>query len=233
MRILVTGANRGLGLELVRTWLASGHEVWGSARAAEPAALLALDPAGVIRLDLGDEASVVSGLRSLAEQVDSLDLLVNCAGIDARALGLADGPRGPFDVDADPFTEVIRINATGPMVVTREAVPLLRAGDDPMVLNVSSQLGSMQVAATKGRDTSYCVSKAALNMWSVKAAAALQPEGIAVIMLHPGWVSTDMGGPSAQLTPTESASAIVATVDALELSDSGRFINWDGSDHPW
>ena len=102
-----------------------------------------------------------------------------------------------------------------------------------MVLNVSSQLGSMQVAATKGRDTSYCVSKAALNMWSVKAAVALRDDRISMVMLHPGWVATDMGGPSAQLTPTESATSIVAVVDGLTFEDSGRFINWDGSEHPW
>ncbi len=232
MRILITGANRGLGLELAKTWVAAGHEVWGSARTADPAAFLAIEPAGAITLDLGDEASIVAGFDALTTQIDSLDLLVNCAGLDARAFGVED-PRGPFDVAAEHVNEVMRINATGPMLVTREALPLLRAATDAMVLNVSSQLGSMQVAASKGRDTSYCVSKAALNMWSVKAAAALQDERIAVVMLHPGWVSTDMGGSSADLTPTESATSIVAVVDQLTLDDSGRFINWDGSDHPW
>lgn len=232
MRILITGANRGLGLELARTWIAAGHEVWGSARTTEPADFLQLEPAGSIILDLGDEASIVAGLDALAAEVDSLDLLVNCAGIDARAFGVQD-PRGPFDVSAEHVNEVTRINATGPMLVTREALPLLRAGSEPLVLNVSSQLGSMQVAATKGRDTSYCVSKAALNMWSVKAAVALQEDRIAVVMLHPGWVSTDMGGPSAQLTPPESAAAIVETVAQLTFDDSGRFITWDGADHPW
>lgn len=238
MRVLVTGANRGLGLELAKTWIAAGHEVWGSARTADPAAFLALGPAGAITLDLGDEASIIAGFDALASQVDHLDLLVNCAGIDARAFGVED-PRGPFDVSAEYCNEVVRINATGPMLVTREALPLLRAGarseasSGPIVLNVSSQLGSMEVAATKGRDASYCVSKAALNMWSVKAAAALRPEGIAVVMLHPGWVSTDMGGSAADLTPAESATSIVASVGALTFDDTGRFINWDGSDHPW
>ncbi len=232
MRILVTGANRGLGLELVRQWLSGGHEVWGSARTAAPADLLALQPAGAIQLDLADESSIVAGIEALRSQIDGLDLLVNCAGVDARAFGVED-PRGPFDVDASVMNEVMRINATGPMLVTRESLPLLRSGTDPLVLNVSSQLGSMQVAATKGRDTVYCVSKAALNMWSVKAAAALEPEGIGLVMLHPGWVSTDMGGASAQLTPTESAASIVATVSSLTFEDSGRFITWDGADHPW
>lgn len=232
MRILVTGANRGLGLELSRIWIERGHQVWGSARTETPEALLSLNPAGSIAFDLGDEVSIVDGVASLAQQIDGLDLLVNCAGLDARAFGVED-PRGPFDVAAEHVNEVMRINATGPMLVTREALPLLRRGISPLVLNVSSQLGSMQVAATKGRDTSYCMSKAALNMWSVKAAATLEPEGIAVVMLHPGWVSTDMGGPSAQLTPVESATAIVDTVDRLGPDDAGRFITWDGTDHPW
>ncbi len=232
MRIFVTGANRGLGLELVRQWLAAGHQVWGSAREADPGDLLALRPAGAVQLDLGDEASIETGLAALGGQVDGLDLLVNCAGLDARAFGV-DDPRGPFDVDASVMNEVMRINATGPMLVTREALPLLRAGDDPLVLNISSQLGSMEVAATKGRDTVYCMSKAALNMWSVKAASALRPEGIGVVMLHPGWVSTDLGGASAALTPPESARAIVETVSSLTIQDSGRFITWDGADHPW
>ena len=119
------------------------------------------------------------------------------------------------------------------MVLTRELLPLLQRGTEPLVLNVSSQLGSMQVAASKGRDTVYCMSKAALNMLSVKSAAALRADGIAVVMLHPGWVQTDMGGSSAPLTIAESADSIVRTVDALTLADSGRFIQWDGSDHPW
>ena len=232
MRILITGANRGLGLELARHWIAGGHEVWGSARTSDPTAFLALEPAGSITLDLGDEASIVAGFDALGSHIDHLDLLVNCAGLDARAFGVED-PRGPFDVAAEHVNEVMRINATGPMLVTREALPLLRSSESAMVLNVSSQLGSMQVAATKGRDTSYCVSKAALNMWSVKAAVALRNEQIAVVMLHPGWVSTDMGGPSAELTPTESATAIVDSVSRLTFADTGRFIRWDGSDHPW
>ena len=91
----------------------------------------------------------------------------------------------------------------------------------------------MQVAARIGRDTAYCVSKAALNMLSVKAAAALRDERIGVVMLHPGWVQTDMGGPHASMTVEESSSAIVATIGALTLNDTGRFIRWDGQDHPW
>ena len=112
-------------------------------------------------------------------------------------------------------------------------LPLLRAGRDAMVINVSSQLGSMALAQTMGADTVYNVSKAALNMLSLKTATAVRDDGIGVVMIHPGWVRTDMGGPSAALTVDESANAIVDTIESLSIEDSGRFIRWDGTDHPW
>lgn len=233
-RVFITGANRGIGYELARRYIESGDRVWGAGRPGRTGRLRELQPAGVVEMDLEQESSVVAAMAELARGLDRLDLLINCAGVDARAFG--DDPaaaRGPFDLDAEVFTAVSRVNVTGPMVVTREAVDLLRRGPDALVLNVSSQLGSMEVGATMGRDTAYCVSKAALNMLSLKTADALRPDGVAVVMIHPGWVSTDMGGPSASLTPQQSAEAIQRTVDGLTLADSGRFIRWDGRDHPW
>ncbi len=228
-RVLVTGVNRGLGAALATRLHDAGHEVWGTTRSGSGDRALS----GHLQLDLADESSVYAAIRELEAHLDGLDLLVNCAAVDARAFGADDGRRGPFDLDADTFGRVLAVNVTGPMVVTRAALPLLRSGRDPMIVNISSQLGSLQVAADKGRDTAYCVSKAALNMLSVKSADELRSEGIGVVMIHPGWVQTDMGGPSATLTIDESASALVDTVDSLTLADSGRFIRWDGQDHPW
>ncbi len=232
-RTLITGANRGLGLVIARLLIEAGDELYGSAREHQPEALQALQPAGMLQIDLGDEATIVAALATLGQTIAGLDLLINCAGVDGRAVGMGEDSRRAFDFDADSFTEVLRLNATAPMVMMREALPLLRNGTNPLILNVSSQLGSMQVAAKQGRDTAYCVSKAALNMYTVKAAAQLQPEGIAAVMLHPGWVQTDMGGESAPMTVVESASAIVSTLSSLTMADTGRFIRWDGTDHPW
>ncbi len=203
--------------------------MWGTTRTGS----CDLDLAGCVRLDLADEPSIVVAAAALGDRLDGIDLLVNCAGVDSRAFGAPEDPRGPFDVPAEMWRAVFDVNVVGPMVVTRELLPLLRRGRDPLVVNISSQLGSMQVAAGKGRDTAYCVSKAALNMFSVKAAGELRSEGVGVVMLHPGWVQTDMGGTNAPLTIAESADAIVATVDGLTLADSGRFVRWDGTDHPW
>ena len=232
-RVLITGANRGIGLELARVFTAAGHRVWGSTRPGRSDQLMAVKPAGVIELDLLNEASIQQALADLAAQADGLDLLINCAGVDARAFGTGDRPRGPFDLDAATFTGVTAVNVTGPMVVTREALGLLQAGNQPVVVNVSSQLGSMDFASGAGNDTAYCVSKAGLNMLTVKSAAALRQDGICVISLHPGWVSTDMGGSAAPLTPAESAMAIAQTVSGLTMADSGRFVTWDGRDHAW
>ncbi len=232
-RVFVTGANRGLGNLLVRTLVERGDEVWGSAREADPRRLLALEPAGVVQMELGDEESIIAGAEALDARLDGLDVLINCAGVDARAFGANPDERGPFDLDAATVESVVRINVSAPMILMRELRPLLAAGIDPVVLNISSQLGSMDVAAELGNDTAYCISKAAFNMLSVKTAAALKPEGIAVVAMHPGWVATDMGGPSATLSPEESAASIVGTLDELSLSDTGTFMNWDGSPHPW
>ena len=169
----------------------------------------------------------------MTQSCPSLDILINSAGTDARAFGAGQNDRGPFDLDAETFNAVINVNVTGPMLVTRHFLPLLRQGEDPIILNVSSQLGSIQVGGRTGRDTSYCVSKAALNMYSLKAADALRSDGIAVVMLHPGWVQTDMGGENAAMTADESASAIANTVQSLTFQDTGRFIRWDCHDHPW
>lgn len=207
--------------------------MWGTTRGGSIDAGLGGSLAGCVALDLADESSIVAAATTLGIEVESLDLLVNCAGTDARAFGVSEAERGPFDFDATTFEAVMSVNVTGPMLVTRHMLPLLRRGGDPMIVNVSSQLGSMQVAAKKGRDTAYCVSKAALNMLSVKSAAALRPNGIGVVMLHPGWVQTDMGGESAPMTIEESSCAIVATIGALTFADTGRFIRWDGHDHPW
>ena len=230
--MLITGGNSGLGHELVRLFIANGDEVYGTARSGRQESLSELKPAGLLTLDYAEPPSIVSAVDQLSGMVDGLEMVINCAGIDARALG-KDDPRGPFNVDAEIYSELVRINVGGPMELTRSALPLLRNGTNPWIINISSQLGSMEVAATIGRDSPYCVSKAALNMLSVKASTALRPEGIGVLMLHPGWVRTGMGGPDATMEVSESASAIVSTLGKLTFDHTGRFVNWDGTEHPW
>lgn len=228
-RIVITGVNRGLGRALAEAFVERGHRVWGTSRNGEA-------PPGLVsclELDQHDEASVVAAAARLRDETDAIDLLINSAGTDARSFIDDDAPRGAFDLGAEPFNAVLAVNVTGPMLVSRNLLPTLRRGTAPMIVNISSQLGSMQVGARLGKDIAYSVSKAALNMFSVRAAAELRDEGIGVVMVHPGWVATDMGGPAAAMSVEEASSALAATIDALTIDDSGRFVRWDGYDHPW
>ncbi|MEM7272119.1 MAG: SDR family NAD(P)-dependent oxidoreductase [Actinomycetota bacterium] len=228
-RVVVTGAGRGLGRALATGFIEGGAAVWGTSRGDQPLP----GAAGHLRLDLQDEASIKAAADAFRAETDGLDLLVNCAGTDARAFGADENTRGPFDIDPEVFGAVLQVNTTGPMLTTRAFVDLLRAGQGPMIVNVTSQLGSLQVASRKGRDIAYGASKAALNLVSVRTATALADDGIGVVMLHPGWINTDMGGPSAEFDLPAIARTIVTTIEALTLEDSGRFIRWDGYDHPW
>ena len=100
-------------------------------------------------------------------------------------------------------------------------------------MNLSSQLGSLSYGADHGSDVGYNASKAALNAVTVRTASVLKPRGITVVAMHPGWVRTDMGGSSAQLSGEEAAAAIVDTIGRLTIAETGSFLRWDGSEHPW
>ena len=127
----------------------------------------------------------------------------------------------------------MRVNALGPLLVTRAVVERLRAAPAARIVNVSSQVGSMLVAQTIGRDVGYTSSKAALNMVTVKLAGLLRDDGVVVIALHPGLLRTDMNPGRGDMEAAEAAESIVALVDRLTLEDSGTFRRWDGTVHPW
>ena len=202
----------------------------GCRRPDEAGELLALTP-HVLPIDLASEASIEAFADALGPA--PVDVLYNNAGIDARALGVDDGARDVLQISGDDFLEVMRVNAVGPMLLTRALLDRLRASTHPRVVNVSSQAGSMEVAHTLGRDVSYTASKAALNMISVRQSVHLRDAGITVVCIHPGFLKTDMGGSRADMPVEEGAAGIVAMVDGLTLDDSGTFRRWDGSVHPW
>jgi len=228
---LVTGANRGLGLEFVRQLLARGDRVVATAR--EPGRAGALNAlAGenpgklrVLPLDVGDPESIAALARELplAGGPSSLDLLVNCAGV------LHSGERfGKLDpaVVEDSF----RVNAMGPLLLTEALAPTL--ADGARVANISSILGSI---ASLGRfgSPSYDISKAAQNMATALLAKALADRGIVVVALHPGWAQTEMGGENATVAVPDSVSGMLRVITASDAADSGSFRDWTGQTLPW
>jgi NAD(P)-dependent dehydrogenase (short-subunit alcohol dehydrogenase family) len=223
LTILVTGANRGLGLEFARQLQAAGAEVIGTARRPEAADELKALGVRVEKLDVTDPASV----SALAERLAgvSLDVLLNNAGIFPE--------RGNFESE-DP-AEVLRVfdvNTVGPLRVTQALLPNLRLGKRKLIMNMSSGLGSIQ-NNKRGSSAAYRSSKAALNMLTRSMAADLADENFTCIAMSPGWVRTDMGGERAVLSPAESIGGMLNTLAPLTPQDSGRYLNHDGSELPW
>lgn len=231
-RIIITGANRGLGLELARHYAGRGDEVWaGCRRPAAADELLELTD-HVHALDLASEASIEA--FAAAASAAPLDVLINNAGVDGRALGVPDEERDVLQLSAQNFLDEIRINALGPMLLTRALLGPLRQSPRPRIVNMSSTVGSMEVAATVGRDVGYVTSKAALNMITVKLAGRLRDDGVIAVALHPGILRTALGTPRGALEhPGPAAAEIVALIDSLTPAQSGSFLHRDGSVHPW
>lgn len=231
IRILVTGASRGLGLEFVRQALARGDTVVAGARNPQRgSALHELADAypgrlHILALDVADSASFASFAAAVGERVPALDLLINNAGILAR--GEAFG-----QLQASTFMEAFNTNALGPLLLTQALTPLLQRGKNALVLNLSSDLGSMTHTAGFYLP-SYDVSKAALNMVGVLLSHALAEHQVRVLNMHPGWVRTEMGGDGAQLDACDVVESILKTLAGLPRATSGVFIDRHGAALPW
>jgi NAD(P)-dependent dehydrogenase (short-subunit alcohol dehydrogenase family) len=232
-RVLVTGSNRGLGLEFVRQCLTQGDFVFAGCRkphsAADLQALVTDYPQRLVILPLvvTDEESVDAAVEAMRQRVDGLDLLINNAGTY---------PRGetPTTLDAKTLLQTFHLNSVAPVILAQRCLGLLSVGDQPKIANVSSKMGSLWWKEREGGgDYSYCSSKAALNMLSRTLAFDLRPEGIIVVAFNPGWVQTDMGGDTADLTPPESVRGMLDVIARLTQADSSKFLTWEGQEHPW
>ena len=222
--VLITGANRGIGLELARQYSGAGWQVIGTARQPDRATELAnLNNARVMQLDVTEQDSVMRLANELSGQ--PIDLLINNAGILPRMRSVA-------DIDIDQFEYIMAVNSTGPVRVTQALLPNLRAGQHKKIINVTSNLGRI-TNNTAGDFYGYRESKAALNMFTRSLAAELRPEGFICIVIHPGWVQTDMGGANAPVPVQESVTGIRSVVDDLAPEDSGKYWTFEGEKLPW
>ena len=230
-RCLVTGANRGLGLEFTRQLLARGARVLACCRDPERAdALNALreqhpDNLVVHALDVADAAAIKALPDAVARHLQRLDLLVNNAGV------LVSGERFG-NVEAESLMHSFAVNAAAPLLLAQTLAPLLARGHKPKVLCVSTQLASI-AQASGFRTLSYAMSKAALNMAVKRLASELGHRGIVVMALHPGWAQTDMGGGGATVPAHTSVEAMLGIVERADPEDGGKFLAYDGAPLPW
>jgi NAD(P)-dependent dehydrogenase (short-subunit alcohol dehydrogenase family) len=220
---IVTGANRGIGLEFAKQLKAAGHEVVGTARNPEEAKELAALGVRVMQLDVTDAASV--GRLAEALKGTPVEILVNNAGVTGGGSTIE-------SMDIEAARRAFEVNAIGPMRVTQALLPNLKAGSRRLVVSISSRLGSIEKNDSGGY-AGYRESKAALNMFMRSLSVEMRSSDFICIAMSPGWVRTDMGGSSATLSPEESVSGMVRTLSALTPKDSGRYLSYDGTELPW
>ena len=225
--IVITGANRGLGLEFCKQYLAEGHKVYACCRSPESAGELlklkqkAGDRLETIPLDVINAAQLTNLKHTL--QSERVDLLINNAGVYGERLSFG-------EVTEQEWMKVLQINTVAPLLVVQELVDLIAT--DGKILLMTSKMGSIE-DNTSGGSYIYRSSKAALNAVGKSLANDLSGRGISVAICHPGWVQTDMGGPNGLINTETSISGLRRVMEQLGLDSSGQFFNYDGSVLPW
>ena len=227
MRALITGANRGIGLEIVRQLAARGDHVFAACRRpGEADALRNLqatygDLVTIVALDVTDPASIAAAAADVRAQADALDLLINNAASAQDDVGF-----GAFDPSV--MQALFLVNTIGPLLTAEHFIDLMRAGEGPKIINISSGAGSL-ARRTSLAPYTYGATKAALNFFSRNLSHQLRDDGIIVISLSPGWVRTDMGGADAKIEVDESVSGMLSVIDGLTPADSGEFYSYTGA----
>ena len=227
--VVITGANRGIGLELARQYAQGGDRVFAFCRT--PASAEALNAAAaqsggrlnVHAMDVGDPASITAGAAAIGDT--PVDILINNAGVNG-------GPKQSLeDIDFDAWIDAFKIMTIGPLRVVQAFLKNLRAASGARIMTVTSQLGAS--TWPYGGMYAYSTAKAGVNKVMQIMARDLKGDGVIASMVHPGWVKTDMGGPGADITAEESAAGIRRVIAGLTLDDTGKFYKWNGDIHPW
>ncbi|WP_425045958.1 SDR family oxidoreductase [Primorskyibacter sp. S87] len=213
MHVVITGANRGIGLGLARRYSEAGHTVTGTSR----------DGSAGVRLDVTDPAQQADMARQLSGQ--PVDLLICNAGVYLdKGQGLETG------FPAEMWAETFAANVTGAFLTIQSLLPNIRQAHGRIAI-ISSQMASQTLAP--GGSYIYRASKAAVLNLGRNLARDLEPDGIPVGIYHPGWVRTDMGGGAADITTDDAASGLITRFDELDLENTGCFLTWDGRTHPF
>ncbi|HEY8119592.1 MAG TPA: SDR family oxidoreductase [Methylophilaceae bacterium] len=228
--ILVTGANRGLGLEFCRQYAHAGWRVFACCRNPQSATELQklqqqyANNLSVHTLDVSDFRQI----EPLAKELSGikLDILLNNAGIYHK------GKEAFGSVDYEAWMEAFHVNSMAPLKMAEVFIQNLHLGDQKKIVNITSKMGSID-DNTSGHHYLYRSSKTALNMVTRSLAIDLAPQGIMAIVLHPGWVQTDMGGFSAPTTVQQSIAGMRNVIEHISSKDSGKFYGYDGKEIPW
>lgn len=230
MRILITGANRGLGLALSQVGAESGHQILAGVRDLQKSEESLTQSEiyksiSLLKLDVTDEDSVSSAANTVKEKFGTIDAIINNAGV------LLERDKQIEDLDLDKVKVTFDVNFFGPIRVVKHFFPLLMMGDRSSIINISSEAGSMTNAY--GGDYAYASSKTALNMFTQQLNHYVKSNNINVYSIHPGWIMTDMGGERAPGNPIDSAKGILDIIERKrEIDSKNVFITYEGNSMP-
>lgn len=220
--VLITGAARGLGLDFVKQYAAKGWKIHACARTPEALKQVKGD-IHPHRLEVTDYAAVKALAGELkGEAIDVLICNAGVSGAEAATLG---------SIDATVWRQTFEVNALAPLMMAEAFVGHVAASKDRKLVAISSRLGS--ITHNDGARYAYRASKTALNMEWKSLSKDTASTGLICVVLHPGWVQTDMGGAAATLTIEQSVPSMVKVIDGLKPADNGRFLNYDGAELPW
>lgn len=225
---LITGANRGIGLALVKAYAGRRDKVYAAVRSASDQSELEEFAAAsrgwveVIPMDVTDPVEIGRAKRKL--EAEPIDVLINNAGVMGPERQTA------LDMDFEGLAETLEVNSIGPLRIANAFLPNVKAAKGK-IITLSSQMGQMQSASSDS--LAYRVSKAAVNKLMRGLATELKSQGVAVLIVHPGWVKTDMGGDGAALTPEDSAAGMLKLIDKLDMASTGKFLAWNGKELAW
>jgi NAD(P)-dependent dehydrogenase (short-subunit alcohol dehydrogenase family) len=231
--MFITGADKGLGLCLARKFLAEGFRVlagqYGDGTMLERLAVEHPGDLVPVPQDVSDLASVRRSAEFVAACTPSLDILVNCAGV---CFGDVHGKIAALDLSNGNTEKTMNVNAFGPLRVIQAFLPLVERGQLKKIVNISSEAGSIG-ANWRDYGYAYCMSKTAFNMLSQILQFELKPKGIKVLIFHPGWMRTDMGGQTAHIAPEEAADGIFRLTMKPWALDDPMYMDYTGKLFPW
>ena len=229
INVLITGANRGLGLGFVKKYLEKNVHVLCTTRDISGSKELLEckerypNNIEIFELDLLKE----NGAETLANQLNGMpiDILINNAGVGSS--------NQHFEaVSSKPWLEVLKVNLIAPLIITQSLIKNVKKSSVKKINFLSSQLGSIE-ENTSGGMYIYRSSKTGLNQVVKSLSVDLKPKGIKVVAIHPGWVKTDMGGPNAPVSIDESVEGMIRVIETTGIKDTGKFLNYDGRELPW
>lgn len=224
--VLITGASRGIGLELTKKFLDLKYNVISTYRvkpSRELEALLKYESLSIVELEVTDEVSISHFKNHLLGI--QVDILINNAGV-----------KGADDQSMEEITQkdwlnTFAINSIAPLMISRAVLNNMENSPRPRIITISSQMGALQSDSIGLY--AYRSSKAAVNKVMKVLSLELKDKSVAVCLIHPGWVATDMGGENADISAIDSASGIAKIAQELTMDDTGKFFTWEGNEHPW